>query len=46
MADEIEKAMRNLFRQLRQYRVPMARRRRAWIKELCPDNARRISYGN
>jgi 1-acyl-sn-glycerol-3-phosphate acyltransferase len=46
MADEIEKSMGNLFRQLRQYRAPMARRRRAWMKALCSDSARQISYGN
>ncbi len=46
MADEIEKSMRNIFRQLRQYRAPMARRRRAWMRELRSDTALHISYGN
>ncbi len=46
MAEEIEESMRRLYRGLRRYQAPMARRRRAWMKELRGNGSLQISYGN
>ena len=46
MADEIEESMHNLYRQLRQCRAPMARRRPDWMRGLRTNRPFQISYGN